>query len=514
MTKDELQDCLSDPWWRLTSGKLYKIMIKGDNGEESLIVPFIPNSSQMELLKNLHNRNLILKARQLGFTTLIAIYFLDCALFRDNVRAGIIAQGEDVAKTIFRDKVKFAYTNLPKPLRDIMPLERDSQSELLLSHNNSSIRVATSMRSGTLQYLHVSEFGKICAKFPERAQEVITGSIPAVPGNGVVFIESTAEGQEGPFYEMSRRAEKLAIADKDLNKKDFRFHFFPWWKESNYRAPVDNATVTDEDHQYFDQIEVSEGCELDDEQRAWWCVTREAEFSGESEKMWQEYPSTSKEAFQKSTEGCYYTVQMTAARKAKRITSVPYHPGYPVNTFWDIGHGDGTGVWFHQHVGQKHHFIKYIEAWGEPYSYFVSEMQKLGWIWGNHYLPHDGGHVRQGMNESLSPHEMLVQLGLKNIEIVPRVGDVSHGIQATRNSLAMCWFDEVECKEGILHLDSYKKTWSTTLGRFTDKPRHDVHSEGADAFRQFAQGYQEPYYDEYEDQFDNSRSTACDVGGY
>ena len=82
---------------------------------------------------------------------------------------------------------------------------------------------------------------------------------------------------------------------------------------------------------------------------------------------------------------------------------------------------------------------------------------------------------------------MLENLGLKNIEVVPRVGELSHGIQATRDSFNTCWFDEVACKEGIIHLDSYRKKWNNTTGRFMDQPVHDVHSECSDAFRQFGQ---------------------------
>lgn len=491
MTEEDLIKNLSDPWWRLTSGALYKIMIKGDNDEESLVLPFIPNAHQIEFLSAIHTRNIILKARQLGFTTAVAIYFLDCALFRENVRAGILAQAEDVAKTIFRDKVKFAYDNLPEMLRQAMPLDRDSQSELLFSHNNSSLRVGTSMRSGTLQYLLVSEFGKIGAKFPDRAKEVVTGSIPAVPSNGVVVIESTAEGQEGEFFKMCQRAMRLHNANTDLGKKDFKFHFFPWWREQKYRLDPTKAIITDKDHEYFDKVEVDMDCKLDLEQRAWWCSTRDSEFSGEPEKMWQEYPSTPKEAFEKSTEGCYYTIQMTTARKQGRITQIPFSHGVPVNTFWDIGHGDGTAIWLHQRVGLQDRFIGFIEGWGEPYSYYVSELQKTGYIWGQHYLPHDGNHIRQGMDRNLSPKQMLEKLGLKNIEIVKRVEDISHGIQATRDAFNSCWFDETHCKEGIRHLDNYKKMWSSTNQRYTDTPKHDEHSEGADAFRQFAQGYGE-----------------------
>lgn len=486
-TVGDVKRLLADPIWRLTSGKLYKIMVKGDDGEESLVVPFIPNDSQMQLLTGLHYRNVILKARQLGFTTAIAIYFLDCALFRENVRAAIVAQAEDVAKTIFRDKVKFAYDNLPPALREAMPLDRDSQSELLFQHNNSSIRVATSSRGGTLQYLHISEFGKICAKYPERAQEIITGSIPSVTSNGVVFIESTAEGQDGAFYEMCVRAMNKKAEGTKLTGKDYKFNFFPWWIEPRYQMPVTGVVVTAQDNDYFDKVEQEQGCTLSPEQRAWWCSTRDVDFLGQAEMMWQEYPSSPAEAFQQSSEGCYYCVQMTAARKQGRITSVPYRQGYPVNTYWDIGSGDGTAIWLHQRVGQSDNFIGYIEGWGEPYSYYMSQMQKLDYVWGVHYLPHDAGHVRQGQLANLSPRQMLDKLGLKNIELVPRVEDINHGIQAARDSFSTVWFDQSACKEGIVHLDRYRKRWNRTTERYMDAPLHDEHSEGADAFRQFAQ---------------------------
>ena len=487
--EDELKKLLADPWWRLTSGKLYKIMIKGDDGEETLSVPFIPNPHQRTLLKSLHHRNIILKARQLGFTTVIAIYFLDCALFRADVRAAIVAQSEDIAKGIFRDKVNFAYQNLPKPLRDAMPLGRDSRSELLFGHNNSSVRVATSARSGTLQYLHISEFGKICAKFPERAHEVITGSIPAVTSNGVIFIESTAEGEDGSFHDMSQRAKGLKDSGKELTKKDYKFHFYPWWIEKQYAVSATDVIITAEDNEYFDKVEEEMRCELSLEQRAWWVSTRDSDFSGQADSMWQEYPSTPAEAFQRSTEGCYYSVQMTSLRKKKRITTVPYRQGHPVNTFWDIGSGDGTAIWLHQRIGQDDNFIGFIEGWGEPYAYFVSEMQKLGYVWGTHHLPHDGNHVRQGTVANISPRDSLITLGLQDVEVIPAVDDISHGIQATRDAFATCWFDETECKEGLIHLDRYRKRWNKTTERFMDKPLHDVHSEGADAFRQFGQGY-------------------------
>ncbi|AMM84124.1 terminase [Martelella sp. AD-3] len=496
---EDMAMCLSDPLWRLCSGQLYKIMIKpqDENGEEDadaepLVVPFRPNRAQRRLLKRLHKRNIILKARQLGFTTLICILFLDCALFSHKdrpIRAGIVAHEEDAAKAIFRDKVKFAYENLPAALRAAMPLKRDSADELLFAHNNCSIRVATSLRSGTLHYLHVSEFGKICAKRPDRADEVITGTIPAA-ASGMIFIESTAEGREGHFFKMCQRARRLASLPRRLTNKEYHFNFFPWWDDMHYRMDPDDVEISAIEHQYFNEVEEKMATMLDIEQRAWWISTRDNEFSGEDEKMWQEYPSTPDEAFQKSSQGCYYTVQMTRMRKERRITTVPFTPGYPVNTFWDIGNSDGTAIWFHQQVGQQHRFIHFLEGWGEPYSFFVSEMQALGYTWGRHYLPHDGNHERQGENSNLTPKQMLERLGLRNVEIVERVAELQHGIQATRDMLALAWIDAENCKEGIDHIDNYRKKWIASVGAFGDEPvKSDGNSEAADALRQWAQVY-------------------------
>lgn len=481
--------CLHDPMWRLCSGALYKIMVKSDDGEGS-VVPFRPNRAQRRLIARLWHRNIILKARQLGFTTLIAIMWLDHALFVPNQRCGIIAQDREAAEVIFRDKVKLAYDNLPEQLRLSMPTNSETKSELLFAHNNSSIRVATSMRSGTIHRLHVSEFGKIGAKFPDKAKEVVTGSLPAVPLDGIAIIESTAEGQAGEFYDMCKRAMATDEKGVDLSPRDYRFHFFPWWQEPGYRLDSTNVVITDKDREYFGVIEGEMDCVLDAEQRNWYVATRDADFSGDPEKMWQEYPSTPKEAFQQSTEGTYYAVQLAAARKEGRIGLFPHVTSVPVNTFWDIGSSDGTAIWFHQRIGAENRFIKFMEGWGEPYSFFIRQMQALGYVWGAHYLPHDGDHKRQQGDKIQSPIEMLQKfdIGGKWI-IVPRVEDINHGIQSVRESFSQCTFDEAGTKDGLIHLGQYKKEWNARLGCWSDRPRHDIHSEAADSFRQFAQGF-------------------------
>lgn len=496
----ELAACLCDAMWRICSGQLYKIMVKSPDGDGNSVVPFIPNRAQLRLIRRLHTRNIILKARQLGFTTLICILWLDHALFNENQRCGIIAQDREAAEVLFRDKVKLAYENLPTELRERMPLARDSASELLFAHNNSSIRVATSMRSGTIHRLHVSEMGKIGAKFPDKAREIVTGSLPAVPLDGIAIIESTAEGQEGEFYRLTMKAMETAETGRLLTPRDYRFHFAAWWKDPGYRMDPAGVTITTKDHEYFDGVQVVMRTTLDLEQRAWYVATRDSDFSGDPELMWQEYPSTPLEAFQQSTEGRYYAIQLAAARKANRITAVPYVDGVPVNTFWDIGSSDGTAVWLHQRVGLQNRFIGFIEGWELPYSHFVGELQKTGYVWGKHYLPHDAEHKRQQGQYVTSPIEELraMRLGGQWV-IVGRVDDLQHGIQLTRASFSECWFDETACKDGLAHLAGYRKKWNKAAGAWSTEPLKNSDTEAADALRQFGQGYHAPAMTERED---------------
>ena len=489
-TEDDWRACISDPWWRLYSGQLYRIMTKGDDGQPG-VMPFVPNAAQRHLMERLHHRNVILKARQLGFSTLVEILWLDHALFVPDQRCVVIAHNLDDAESLFRDKILFAYRNLPEPLRAAMPLAKESASEIVFAHNNSGIRVATSARSGTYHRLHISEMGKIAAKFPEKANEIVTGSFPAVPANGCIVVESTAEGAEGAFYDLSRRAEEASQLGKDLGPADWSFHFFPWWQAPEYRLDPAGITITPADHEYFDQIEREACTKLRMDQRAWYVAKRENDFGGDAESMWREMPSTPAECWARSTEGTYFTPQLVRARKDGRIGSVPHVSHVPVHTFWDIGAGDGTGIWLMQHVGTQDRFLRYVEGWSEGYDYYVRILRETGWLFGTHFLPHDASHQRQLLDRVGSPMDALMELAPDwRFSIVPRVQTLPHGIQMLRERFGAAWFDAEGCKEGLEHLALYKRRWNARAGAWADEPeKPSPHREAADALRQWAQGF-------------------------
>lgn len=150
------------------------------------------------------------------------------------MNAAIIADRSFSSREIFRDKVKFAYDNLNPVLKSLVPASRDNANELRFD-NGSVYRVSTSLRSGTTQLLHISEFGKICRESPVKAQEIIAGALNTVQAGQFITIESTAEGRDGHFYNMVKKAQDKQDRGESLGLLDFKLFFYPWWKHPEYR---------------------------------------------------------------------------------------------------------------------------------------------------------------------------------------------------------------------------------------------------------------------------------------
>ena len=474
----------SDPWWRLNN--LYKIKDKGGN-----VVTFKPNWAQKELYEEMHYLDIILKARQLGMTTFIQIFMLDRCLFNENTNAGVVAHNKEDAEAFFADKIKFAYDNLPQDLKNLIPATSDTVRSLRFK-NGSHIRVGTSMRSGTYQYIHISEFGKMCAKYPEKAAEVITGTLNTVAPGQMVFIESTAEGPFGEFYDMCRKYEDLTMAvnngQTEFTPMDYKFFFFPWWQHPDYvlHAKVD---IPEKLMLYFMELRKEYDIELRPEQKAWY--VKKAEEQGD--KMKQEYPSTPAEAFERSTEVSIYGSQMRKAREQKRITTLPIERGVPVHTFWDLGRNDSTAIWFMQEVGNWYHWIYYLEGRLQDLAFYAGQLLELkneyDWHYGTHYLPHDVEVTDLSTVGNRSRRMILNEAGVSPITVVPRCKVLNDAIELTRRMFAKSKFDEEGCELGLRALNAYE--WSyDELHRVTRKiPAPGWANHGADAFRQCAQGY-------------------------
>lgn len=467
-----------DPWWRLNH--LYWILDK--NGRPVL---FRPNAEQEAFYRSLWFRNDILKARQLGFSTLMAIMALDQCLWVPNFTAAIIdITMPDAVKKL--RKVEFAYKRLPEIVRQACPVKAKAATEWQWT-NGSSLYCGVSARGGTTNLLHVSELGKIAARWPEKAREIITGAFESVATDGMIVVESTAEGAAGAFFEITDEAHKALLEKRRLTQLDFRLHFFPWYTAKAYRLDPTGVHIPEAMVKYFRELEAKQGIKLDAGQRAWY-VAKKRTLKGD---MKREYPSTVAEAFEAHIVGAIYAEQMTWLREHGRITKVPLDPTLRVNTFWDLGGSDMTAIWFHQYDRLQHRFVRYREANNRGLRAWWKEIEEwrreAGFEWGRHFLPHDADHTVLG-EDITTKATILRECGMRNEVIVPRVSSIRAGYELTRDAMqGNVWIDADECSQGIKCLDNYQFVWNEARSVFTDEPLHNWASHGSDAFRQWAQ---------------------------
>jgi len=199
----------------------------------------------------------------------------------------------------------------------------------------------------------------------------------------------------------------------------------------------------------------------------------------------EEYDQEYECSFAAALMGAYYGKYINDLEAKKQITTVKYDNNVPVDTFWDLGISDTTAIWFIQYVGKEVHVIDYIENAGKGLEWYAAEIKLKPYVYGDHYIPHDGAARELGTGQTRQ--ETLMDLGLRTT-IVPRQS-VADGIHAVRMVLPKCWFDSVKCKQGIAALKNYQRKYDAKNKMFLDKPLHDWSSNGSDAFRMFGLTY-------------------------
>jgi hypothetical protein len=475
----DFKELMNDRLWRLNH--LYKII---DERGKSIQLRLKP--TQEALFRDLTYRNIILKARQHGFTTYLTILALDYALWNSHFGAGVIAHTKPDAEKIFRFKVKYAYDNLPGPIKAIAPTLVKDTAESLEFSNGSHISVSVSFRSGTLEWLHVSEMGKIAAKAPEKAMEIKTGAFEAVPANGIIVVESTAEGAYGAFKELVDQAQRAQDMGGPHRQLDWRLHFVPWWRDPKYALSdedVQRTPISQRMQNYFNELLVDHSIILTPNQKAWYVVKE----SYLGQLMWREYPSHPDEPFKVALDGAYWADQMRRARQEGRICRVPVQPSVPVKTWWDIGR-DTTSIWLTQDIGMMVHVVGYMQDSGKGLGHYAKELK--AWekehdcrLYEPHHYPHDMRVREWGSDRARLT--IAAEAGIPG-EAMPRMEKKQDGIDAGREFLPLCIFDEEACDTGIAGLDAYRKEWDAAKGVWKDVPLHDAASHPADAFQVLA----------------------------
>lgn len=297
VAKDYIQNCLK---------------IKTKSGA---VIPFRLNPAQEKLYAAAKRqqeqgkpvRIIILKARQLGFSTLTeGLIFHGCATSA-NSNALIVAHREDATANLFRMS-KLFYDELPGPLK---PMLKGSNAQELIFENpsknakerernpglRSRIRCATAGgkgigRSDTLRFVHLSEYA-FWPEGPDGKASTLLGilqAVPSLPGT-MVIIESTANG-----YDDFKERWDAAMAGEN----DFLPVFFAWFENPEYAMPVPPGTEWTKAER-----EIMDAYDLTGEQMQWrrWCIANNC--GGSIDRFKQEYPASPGEAFLHSGTGVF-----------------------------------------------------------------------------------------------------------------------------------------------------------------------------------------------------------------
>ena len=182
--------------------------------------------------------------------------------------------------------------------------------------------------------------------------------------------------------------------------------------------------------------------------------------------------------------GTIYAQLIDKARSLGKITTVPYKPGIPVITAWDLGKRHATCIWFGQIVARETRIFDYHEAYGND-----ADIDKLAglikskdYLYDMHWLPHDAKHERLGMKGSIS--DQLKKAGVQN-RILPPIS-VSAGINKARSLIKECYFDQEKTKDGIHAMSHYHYEFDEARQCFKDTPYDDWSADASDAFRYLA----------------------------
>ena len=197
------------------------------------------NAAQRAFERRRGERNIVLKARQMGLTTWAAARFFLKTITHPGTLTLQVAHTQEAAEEIFRIVHRFVDW-LPEEMREgTLKTSRTNVRQIVFPEMDAQYRVVTAGdrnagRGLTVQNLHCSEL----ARWPGDPAETLAGLRAAMAPGAELILESTPDGVGGCFYEEWQKAGEQGMVR----------HFFPWWMERQYRArAVDEASLTDEE---------------------------------------------------------------------------------------------------------------------------------------------------------------------------------------------------------------------------------------------------------------------------
>ena len=401
-----------------------------------IVIPYQPRKLQADLHRSLdsHRWGVIVCHRRMGKTVMAINHLLRAAIMcqHPNPRYAYLAPTYRQAKAVAWDYLKQFAGNIP----EVKFHETELRCDL---PNGSRINLLGAENPDSLRGIYLDGcFMDEVADMPESVfPEVIR---PALSDRkGWCFFVGTPKGQNA-FYELY----ETAVISND------------WY------TAVHRASETD----------ILDGGEL-----------ASAKETMTADQYAQEYECS----WVANVPGAIFGKECQAALEEGRIGRVPYDQSAKVDTFWDLGVGDSTAIWFVQTVGRAVHVIDCYESRGEGLPHYCKILSAKNYLYGEHYAPHDI-EVRE-LGTGKSRREIAWDLGL-NFRVVPKL-PLEDGIHAAQMVFGRCWFDADKCKSGMDALRQYHRGYNEKNRAFRNTPVHDWSSHFADAFRYMSIGLKE-----------------------
>lgn len=462
------------PIWRI--GNLYHCI------DSSKTVKFKPRPAQCVLIYWIfvlgRNRFTILKARQLGFSTCIAIIGLDETVYNKDTTFNIVSNTEDSAKKFLREKINFSLEKLPRGVIHEIPDGNKNASEIVFG-DNWAITSKVRHRSGFSSVLWISEWGDVAATDPIRSEEIRTGAIPtASSDNCLVFNESTFKGPAaGDFYDSIMLAKKTT--EERCSPKSYWYMFFPWFFEERYRTECQPEWIEQRTHQYFEDLvkklkEDGNPYTFDKEQMYFWQETGYEQ----GPKMQREYPSTEEEAMTAPVAGAFYAERMIELERQGKICEFEWDRTKPIYAVCDVASEDPFSIWLVQTDGRSIDIIYSHEEKNKTASHFVNLFHQMGFPIRRWILPWDA----QAKNAAFGWVSDFKKAGALDVKMLKKYnGSVSMQIDHMLTVFPRLRFRKTPTIDGRVSVSAYH--WEEALpGQLKPKPVHDANSHYGSSF--------------------------------
>lgn len=465
---------LSDKSWRINH--LYKIRNK-----EGELVVFKRNRAQQHYAEHKWFRNLILKSRQLGFTTDEAIDSLDDVLFTPNVDALMIAHNLEAGSSIFDKKIVFAWEKFPPEMRALYSVDNKTSKTLKFDFGTkgfSSIAVDTSGRSGTYRRVHITELAEIAKKYPKKIPEIIEGTIPAVPSTGRVDIESTSQGASGEFYEMFMSSYERG---EPTQNQEYKAHFYNWtWDDEEMHKITE--PVSFEHMQEGEKFRVYASKHKLTQVQITYYYQKWLSLNKKWNALKREYPTTAEEAFEAIAEGTFYGEQIGMMEQNGQVGVYPWNRNLKVHTVWDLGVGKNMRVGLYQRdvVSNRTYRIDSVMGEGsDGLPELISKVKNKPYTYGKHFGPHDLETTDVGTGKT----RIETARGLDfTFTIVPDLS-LEDGINGVPSFLDRLYVNKETNKDWLKSMKAYGREWDEKRGMYKDEPLHNWASHDADETR-------------------------------